>query len=396
MSLFSRASARLVALALAVAVLIGFTPTASRAADPFEIFSILPLTGPGAFAGKEQARTLQALEDYVNSTGGIRNRPIKFTVLDDASSPQQALQLMNQLIAKNVAAVVGPGFAGECGAVIGALANGPVSYCLSPGVHPAPGSYMYSTSFSTVDLIAVMVKYMREKGYKRIGIIAPTDASGQDGDKAIDAALADPANKDIVVVDREHFTPSDLSVAAQIARIKAATPQALIAWASGGSFGTVLRNAKEGGLDVPILTTPGNQTYEQMSAYAGFLPKDLLFCSGPFAAPDQVTDKTMKAQVNALYTSLAKLGARPGFPGQTDWDGGLLIVNAYRKIGFDATAAQIHDYIQNTRNYIGENGHYDFVASPQRGLDGSSTVIVRWDPTKGTWVAASKLGGQPL
>jgi branched-chain amino acid transport system substrate-binding protein len=385
---------RAAAIVLAAAML--FAPLSGRAADPFEILAIVPTSGPGAFAGKEQARTLLAVEDYVNRTGGIRGRPIKFNILDDASSPQQAVQLMNEAIAKKVPAVVGPGFAGECGAVISIVKNGPVSYCLSPGVHPEPGSFMFSTSFSTVDLIAVMIKYMREKGYKRIALIATTDASGQDGEKSIDTALADPANKELTLVAREHFAPADLSVAAQLARIKAASPQAIIGWESAAPFGTVLRNIHELGLELPIFTTPANQTYEQMTQYADFLPKDLLFCSGPFAAADQITDRTMRTSVQALYDSLARLKARPGFPGQTDWDPALILVSAFRKLGTDATAEQIRSYIAGLRGWIGENGRYDFVAVPQRGLDGSSTVIVRWDTAKGTWSAVSKLGGAPI
>jgi branched-chain amino acid transport system substrate-binding protein len=371
-------------------------PLASRAADPFEMLAILPTTGAGAYQGKEQARTLTAVADYVNRTGGIRGRPLKFTILDDAGSPQQAVQLMSQAIAQKAAVVVGPGFAAECGAVISIVKSGPLVYCLSPGVHPDPGTFMFSSSFSTVDLIAVMVRYMRERGLKRIALISTTDASGQDGERSVDAALADPANKELTIVAREHFAPADLSVAAQIARIKSAAAQAVIAWMSGAPFGTFARNAHESGLDLPVLTTPANQTYEQMAQYADFLPRELLFCSGPYSAPDQITDRTMRASVQALYDGLARLNARPGFPAQTDWDPALILVSAFRKLGTDASAEQLRAYIASLRGWVGENGRYDFVAVPQRGLDGSSTVIVRWDAGKGTWVAASKLGGTPL
>jgi hypothetical protein len=74
----------------------------------------------------------------------------------------------------------------------------------------------------------------------------------------------------------------------------------------------------------------------------------------------------MRAAVQALTYSLARMNARPGFPEQQPWDAGQIIVAGYRKFG------------------------------PQRGLDGSSTVIVRWHPARGTWRAASKLGGAPL
>ena len=47
-------------------------------------------------------------------------------------------------------------------------------------------------------------------------MITSTDASGQDGERGVDAALADPANKDMTLVTREHYAAADLSVAAQI------------------------------------------------------------------------------------------------------------------------------------------------------------------------------------
>jgi branched-chain amino acid transport system substrate-binding protein len=386
---------KLAVLALAAACALG--PASAGAADPFEIPAILPLTGTGAFAGKEQGRTLTALEEYVNRTGGIRGRPVHFVFQDTQSNVQLAVQFMNDAIARKLSAVVGPAFAAECFATLSLVKSGPVAYCLSPGVHPEPGSYMFSSSFSTVDLIAVMVRYMRDRGLRRIGLITSTDTSGQDGEKSVDAAIAEPGNKDLVsIVAREHFAPTDISVAAQVARIKAASPQAVIAWTTGTPFGTFLRNWHESGTEIPILTTPGNQTYEQMSAYVSFLPKELLFCSGPFAAPDQITDRTMRSSVQALYDSLSRVGARPGFPGQTPWDPGQILIAAFRKLGTEATAAQVREYIASQRGWIGENGKYDFSAVPQRGLNGSSTVIVRWDTEKNTWVAASKLGGVPL
>lgn len=381
---------------LLVCAALAFGPIGASAAEPFEILAMLPTTGSGAFQGKAQALTLVALEDFINRTGGIRGRPIKFTVLDTQSSAQVAVQLMNDAVAKKVAAVVGPSFTAECAAIASVVKNGPVDYCLSPGMHPEPGTNVFSSGFSTIDQIAVMVRYMRDRGLKRFAVITSTDATGQDGEHSVDAALANAANKDLTVVAREHFSPADLSAAAQIARIKAAAPQAVVAWTTGAPFGTLLRNVHESGLDVPILTTPGNQTYEQMSSYGEFLPAELLFCTGPFAAPDQITDRTMRTSVRALYDGLERLKARPGFPSQTDWDPAQLLVAAFRKLGTDATAAQIHDFIAGQRGWIGENGRYDFVTVPQRGLDGSSTVIVRWDAAKGTWVAASKLGGAPL
>ena len=58
-----------------------------------------------------------------------------------------------------------------------------------------------------------------------------------------------PENKDITLVDRVHFNPTDVSVAAQIERVKAAKPQAFIAWSTGAPIATVFKGIVQAGLD---------------------------------------------------------------------------------------------------------------------------------------------------
>ena len=50
------------------------------------------------------------------------------------------------------------------------------------------------------------------RGWTRIATINPTDATGQDADKSIAAALAEPENRDMQVVDREQerLTPGEV------------------------------------------------------------------------------------------------------------------------------------------------------------------------------------------
>ena len=125
-------------------VVLALSAAGSRAADPpFEIMALMPMTGSGAFQGRAQASTLEAYAAYVNRTGGIRGRPIKFNIVDTQGSPQIAVQFMNDAIARKAAVVIGPAFAAECSAVVAVTKNGPVDYCTSPGVHPDLGTVRF-------------------------------------------------------------------------------------------------------------------------------------------------------------------------------------------------------------------------------------------------------------
>lgn len=70
------------ALTVAAMSLAGAPVSAQTA--PIEINAILSLTGPGAFIGKSEQQSLQVLESVTNANGGIKGRPIKFVIVDDA------------------------------------------------------------------------------------------------------------------------------------------------------------------------------------------------------------------------------------------------------------------------------------------------------------------------
>jgi branched-chain amino acid transport system substrate-binding protein len=390
--------ARSLRIAAVLCLALGSTvaPGFGQGPQPYELNVIMPMTGYGAFLGKGEKPALDAIEKIVNKSGGIAGRPVKFVIHDDQSNPQVDVQLANSLISQHVPVILGSSLVALCGAMMPLVKDGPVLYCFSPGVHPEPGSYVFSSSVSTTDLIPVAVRYFRERGLTRFAVITSTDASGQDAERAINAVFALPENKGLSIVDREHFGVSDISVSAQMARIKAANPQVLIAWSTGTPAGTLLRGASEAGITIPILTTNGNLTYAQMAQYSSFMPKELYFPGVPCVAPNQVTDKATKNAVTTYQTALRAEGVKPDFMGSTAWDPAMIVITALRALGPNATAAQLRQYIANIDGWVGVNGRYDFRSIPQRGLDQSAVIMVRWNQEAQTWVGVSKPGGTPL
>jgi branched-chain amino acid transport system substrate-binding protein len=383
-----------IGIAAAVAAIVALANLApALAADPYEINVITPLTGIGAFIGKNEAAALGLVEKNVNAGGGVHGRPIHFVVQDDQSNPQIAVQLLNGLIAKNVPIVLGSTLAAMCSAMLPLIENGPVDYCFSSAVHPPKGSYMYSGNLSTTDLIAILMRYYRERGWKKIGLIDTTDASGQDGDRGVDAALAAPENKTVTLVDREHFNPGDLSVTAQIARIKASGAQALIVYAAGTPLGTVLHGLTDAGIDMPVGTTSANLSYAAMKQFADILPKELYFVAPPGVAYDAIPNGPLKDEVHTFVDSAKSAGLHADIGLIAAWDPAIITVAALNKLGFSATGAQMKDYIDHLHGFPGVYGIYDFRDGSQRGLAPSNGIVVRWDPARDYWVAVSKFGG---
>jgi branched-chain amino acid transport system substrate-binding protein len=379
-----------------LAVLVAVAASAASAADavPLRIPAVLSLTGAGAFLGSAEGHTLQVVQAYVNAHGGVRGRPVEFDVRDDQTTPQTTVQLATQLIAAKNAVVIGPSSRQGCAAVQPLVErSGPVTYCLIQSVHPAPGGFVFATGHDSKDVVAVALRYLRERKLERVALLMGTDASGADFDRGFEAAFAQPDNTALHVVAHEHFAAADLSVAAQLARIKAAAPDVLITWTAGTPFGTVARGAYEAGLTIPILTSGANMTLAQMQQYGTFLPKDILFAGqiawtpggappGPVRDAQTLFVRTLKA---AGYTSDA------GYT--TVWDPAFLIVDALRKIGPDASAEQLRAYLAGVRGWAGINGVYDFIRIPQRGLSENAGEILGWDPAGRDFIARSLPAG---
>ena len=367
------------------------TAASSAPNEPFEINVITPATGSGAFLGKSYKETFDALAVAVNKSGGIRGRKVAFVLNDSQTSPQTGLQIANGLIAKKVTAFIDGGPSTVCNASVPTVVNsGPVDYCLSPVIHPPTGSYVFSAGLSSVDQARLAVRYYRERGWTKLAMLSSTDTTGEDLEKQTDLALKDRENAGVQIVTRDHFTPSDLSVAAQIARIKASDAQAVIVWTTGTPFGTVVRSMKDGGVSLPTLTTNSNMTYAQMSAYASLLPNDMYF-PALLALTPEATGKGPLHDAQVAYLAAFKaVGVRPDEGHILAWDPTMIVVTALRKLGPDATATQIRDFILHLHGWVGVDGVYDFSSGNQRGVGDNAAAIARWSPQKNTWVRVSK------
>ena len=382
----------------ALAAFAVFAAGAPALAADYEIHVILPLTGGAAFVGQGQRDTLAALEDTVNQAGGIQGQKLKFVFGDDQTSPQVAVQLATDIIAAKPAVFMGSSLVGQCLAIAPLVANGPVQYCTSPAIHPKAGGYVFSTSASSIDQIAAVIRYYRMKGWTKIGTLMTTDASGQDGDRSVDTVLAYPENKGMTKVIAEHFTPTDVSVAAQIANIKASGAQAIVAWTTGAPAATVFKGMVQAGVDLPVAPTSGNQTFQAMAQWESFLPKQLVLASALYPEHEGILklDPRVEKAQHEMYAALKAHNLRADNATATSWDAGLIVVAALKKLGTKASAAQIRDFIANLSNFPGVDGVYDFKKYPERGLGPDGSTVTTYDAATKSWKWLSKPGGAPL
>ena len=371
--------------------------TGAQAADqPYTINVVLPITGAGALLGTTEQKTLELLESQVNKTGGIKGRPLKFTFFDDQSSPQVDVQLANQIAAGKPAVVIGSGISAMCASMQPVFEKAKIlQWCTSPTFYPPVGGYVYASLVGSKELMTGQVRFMREKGYKRVAILATTDLTGKTGETELAEVLKQPENKGLTLVADEKFGVTDVSVSAQVAKIKATNPDALIVWTAGTPLGTALAGLRDGSFpDIPVFVSSANMIYAQITGLAAALPKTLYFQGFSYTAGvarSPLALKRVKEFQSAIAGSYLHLDTIAGIA----WDPGMIVVDALRAVGPDATAEQLRSWVASQKAYPGISGIYNFT-NDMHGLGVDDMLVVKWDPAKAKWVTASKFGGSPL
>jgi branched-chain amino acid transport system substrate-binding protein len=368
---------------------------AASSSNPYVIHVILPLTGTAAFLGKQEAAALKIYGKQLAGKPLVGGRPVQFAIEDDQSSPQLDVQLLQTLMAQHPAVVLGPSLVASCAAAAPLVTDGPVLWCLSPGAYPTPNSYLFTVMSSAYDQIYATLVYFKDKGWKTLGSLVSTDASGQDGYKNLIKSLKAPAMSSMKLLDSESFNLTDLSVQAQMARIAAKHPQALFTWTTGAAEQTIFKAQQAVGLNIPSTGSSGNATSSEMDAFNATAPNNLFFAQGRWVAAGTLTGQA-KQIVQNFISAMRAGGADPNLVTAAAWDAAHMVVAGLQKLGPGATATQLRDYLQNLKSYNGVWGDYSFSPSDHRGLHLSDTYVAMWNRTTKTFENVSGPGGVPL
>ncbi len=366
----------------------------ARAADDYVVNIVLPQTGTAAYVGKVMRSGFEVAIAEVNREGGVDGHPLRAEFYDDGSSPQTAVQITNRILASHPQVIFGSGLTSPCEAMAALMTNGPLMYCVSPGIRPKPGSFVFSTGVGLDDLQLAFVRYFRQRGWTRIAHLATSDATGKNAESGLEKALALPDNASMQVVAHDRFNASDLSVSAQIERIVRAQPQVIFASMTGTPLVNVLKALIQADVKIPIAAPNSAMSYQFVKEYAAVLPKEIYFCVYSFPE-DGGFPQQAKAK-KKFFASFAAVGTRPDILDANVWDPLMMIVAGLRKLGVAATADQLRNYIDAQVGVPGVNGVFDFKKVPQRGLDVRSALIVSWDATGEKFVVRSEPGGKPL
>lgn len=359
---------KLFLLFAALAVLTALSPV-SFAAEPYVVGAVFAITGPASWLGEPERNTVRMVEEEINARGGINGHPLQIIVEDTVGEETRTVLAVNKLINKdNVLAIVGPTRSGTTMAVIPIVekAQVPLISCASAEEIVRPvRKWVFKTAQNDSHGVLKIYDKLKEMNITSVAVISSTDGYGMEGRKQLKRFAPEYG---ITIVADETYGPKDTDMTAQLTKIKGTDAQALVNWSIVPGQTTVIKNRRQLGMSIPLFQSPGFGNIKYARA-AGDSADGLMFPALRLlmveALPADHPQKALLATYKKDYESRFKSDVST-FGGHA-YDAIHLVIAALRAVGPDR--AKIRDYIENTKNFIGTGGVFNYSADNHVGLD---------------------------
>lgn len=386
MDISARFRLSLCAASLALAT---FGATAAGAADPIRIGSVVSATGPAAFLGDPEARTLKLYVEELNKKGGVLGRPVELVLYDDGGDANKARTFATRLVEDDkVVAMVGGTSTGATMAMMPVFEEASIPFVSLAGaieiIEPVR-KFIFKTPHTDKTACQKIFEDMKARGVTKIGLISGTDGFG----KSMRAqCLKVIGEYGITIQADESYSATDSDMTPQLNKIKnTAGVEAVLNPGFGQGPAIVTRNYAQLGIKMPLYQSHGvaSKSFIDLAGAAAEgvrLPAPAILVGDKLAADDP-----QKPVVTSYKTSYEKATGQPVSTfGGYGFDGIQLVVKAIENAK-SADPKKIRDALEATKGYVGVTGIYNFSPTDHLGLATDSFRML--EIRSGDWALAS-------
>ncbi|MGF7162455.1 branched-chain amino acid transport system substrate-binding protein [Rhodoligotrophos appendicifer] len=373
----------------AVAMVFAFAVSAHA---QVKIGIVISMTGPAATLGLPQKNAIALMPKTI---GG---QDVEYITLDDASDPTTARRLVERLITEDkVDLLMGPTISPSALAVVEAAGRGKtpmITFAAARSiVQPLDENrqWVYKTTINDDIFAKATATYMAAHDQKKVAVIGFNDAYGESWASAFDQAAK---NAGLEIVASEKFNKNDTSVTAQVLKVMAAKPDAVLVIAAGTPGVLPQSTLVERGFKGAIYQTTGVTTNDFLRV-GGKAVEGAIIATGPLIVADQLPESNI---AKAAATEFAKayndangansISAFPGFA----WDGFLLAQAAIpvalekAKPGTPEFRAALNDALQNSKAVVTTSGPVTLTPKDHTGFTPESLVLIQVKDGKWTYL----------
>lgn len=342
--------------------------TSFAQAATVKIGAILAETGPAAFLGGPEARSLHMLVDEINSKGGIKGKTIELIVKDSAGSPEKAVSFAKQLIEEDkVFAIIGPSTSGESLAIKKIAEDGKtilISCSAAESIVNPVTPHVFKTAPSDSYAAQQIFMTMQKKGIKKIAVLAGNDGFGKAGKEQLAKNAPDFG---VTIVAEEVYDKSATDLSAIVAKLKANSDiEAVVNWSIVPAQSILAKNIRQAGWDVPIYQSHGFANIKYAEA-AGAAAEGIIFPASRLLVADSLPagpQKDFLLKYKNAYES--KFNEKVSTFGGHTYDAMTILAKAIEAGGEDRE--KVRAAIENITGLIGTAGTFNFSATDHGGL----------------------------
>jgi branched-chain amino acid transport system substrate-binding protein len=354
------------------------------AAAQIKVGVTISTSGPAASLGIPE-RNAVAL--FPRTIGGMA---VEYIVLDDASDSVRAVENTRKLITESkVDVIVGSSITPNSLAMIDVVAENHTPMIAIASslriVDPvdAKRRWVFKTPQNDAHMMTAMSQHMGDKGFHRIAIIGFNDAYGEGVINEF-GKLAPVRKLEVVAVER--YARNDTSVTAQVVKLLAANPDAVLVAASGTPAVLPAFTLRERGYNGQIYFTDGvvNNDFLRVggkSIEGAYLP------AGPVVVardlPDSNPIKKVALDFSRRYDEAYGAGSMNSFAAHA-WNANLMLgralpvaIRSGAKPGTEAFRAALRDAIEGIHDLVTTHGVMNISPSDHMGFDQRARVMVQ-------------------
>ncbi|MDB5932840.1 MAG: transporter substrate-binding protein [Massilia sp.] len=359
----------------------------ASAADPIRIGSVLSVSGPAAFLGDPELKTLQMYVEKINAEGGVLGRKLELVHYDDGSDAAKANSFTKRLIESDkVDVLIGGTTTGATMAMAPLVDKASLPFISLAGavvvIDPVK-KWVFKTPHTDRMAAEKVFEDMKKRGITRVGLLSETSGFGASGRKETQAVAA---KYGVTLVADETYGPKDTDITAQLTRIKGAPGvQAVFVFGLGQGPAVVTKNYGQLGMTaLPMYQSHGvaSDEYIKLAGKAAEgvrLPTPALLIAGALPAGDR--QKSVVTGYDKAYKERYKMD--PSTFGGYALDALNLSVDAIKRAG-GTDREKVRAALENTKGFVGTTGVFNMSAADHMGLDLSAFRMV--EVKNGDWL----------
>ena len=355
------------------------------AADPIKIGSVLSVTGPAAFLGDPELKTLQLYVEKINKDGGVIGRPLQLVHYDDASDANKANGFAKRLIEEDkVDVLVGGTTTGSTMSMVPVIEKANMPFISLAGavviVEPVK-KWVFKTPHTDRMAAEKVFEDMKKRGLTKVALLSETSGFGQSGKKETEAMAT---KMGITLVANETYGPKDTDMSPQLTKIRnAAGVQAVFIFGLGQGPAIATKNYAQLGIKLPLYHAHGVAS-EEFIKLAGPAAEGVRLPAAALLVADKLDAKDPQKPVVTAYRKAYNERYKDDVStfGGHALDGLMMAIEAIKRAG-GTDKAKVRDQIEATKGFVGTGGKVTMSPTDHMGLDLSAFRIL--EVKKGDW-----------